>query len=139
MILLVRAQSRTFQQKNPFQKKFFFKFRLITSLQKRNNYVECVLDYARTGLSLSPMKKLTPIFGWIGFSIGIITATAAPLPGWGTPIAFFCMLPGFILCSIYILFSTRFQLETKWINPGYIGMLLNSTPLLMLLYFQISK
>ncbi|MCX6312431.1 MAG: hypothetical protein NT084_12440 [Bacteroidetes bacterium] len=85
------------------------------------------------------MKKLTPILGWLGFLIGIVTAIAAPLPGWGTPIAFICMLPGFLLSSIYILFSTRYQLETKWINPGYVGMLLNSTPLIMLLYFQLSK
>lgn len=85
------------------------------------------------------MKKLTPIFGWIGFAIGIVVAVAAPLPGWGTPIAFIGMLPGFLLSSIYILFSTRYEIQAKWINPGYVGMLLNSTPLLMLIYFQITK
>jgi hypothetical protein len=85
------------------------------------------------------MKKFTLIFGWLGFSLGIVTAVAAPLPGWGTPIAFICMLPGFLLCSVYILFSTRYEITSRWINPGYVGMLLNSTPLLFLLYFQLTK
>jgi len=85
------------------------------------------------------MQKLTPLFGWIGIALGIVTAIAAPLPGWGTPIAFFCMLPGFLFSSVYVLFSTRYQIKPKWINPGYVGMLLNSTPLIMLFYFQFTK
>jgi hypothetical protein len=50
------------------------------------------------------------------------------------------MLPGFICSSLYVLFSTRYQMPTpKWINPGMIGMLLNSTPLIMFIYFQVTK
>jgi hypothetical protein len=85
------------------------------------------------------MQKLTPIVGWIGFALGIVAAIAAPLPGWGTPVSFMCMLPGFLCCSVYILYSTRYQIPTKWINPGYVGMLLNSAPLLLLFYFQVLK
>jgi hypothetical protein len=85
------------------------------------------------------MKKLTPILGWIGFALGLVVAISAPLPGAGAIIALFCMLPGFLLSSVYVLFSTRYQLQTKYINPGFFGMILNSTPLVMFLYFQLSK
>jgi hypothetical protein len=86
------------------------------------------------------MKKITPTIGWIGLALGIIVAVSAPLPGYGIFIALFGMLPGFICSSIYVLFSTRYQLpHPKWINPGLVGMLLNSTPLIMFIYFSISK
>jgi hypothetical protein len=85
------------------------------------------------------MQKLTSVFGWLGLAIGIVVAVAAPLPGWGTPIAFICMLPGFLFSSLFVLYSTKYQIKTKWVNPGYVGMLLNSTPLLLLFYFQFIK
>ncbi len=85
------------------------------------------------------MQKLTPVFGWIGLIIGLVVSVAAQLPGWGTPVAFLCMLPGFLCASTYVLYSSRYQIVSKWINLGYVGLLLNSTPIIMLLYFQFTK
>ena len=82
------------------------------------------------------MEKITPTLGWIGLSIGLIVAiTAFPFP----TIAFFGMLPGFLFSSAYVFFSTRFQLQTKGFNPGVVGMLLNSTPFALVLYYQLTK
>jgi hypothetical protein len=83
----------------------------------------------------SYMKKYTPLFGWIGLSIGVVVAiTSFVLP----QVAFFGMLPGFLFSSVYVFFSTRFQVQSKF-NPGVIGMLLNSTPFAILLYMQMTK
>ena len=48
---------------------------------------------------------------------------------------FICMGIGFLFCSLYIMFRTKYELKTKWINPGYTGILLNSTPILIALYY----
>jgi hypothetical protein len=85
------------------------------------------------------MEKITPILGWIGFGFGILTSIAAFLPHWGAPVAFICMLPGFLFSSVYVLLSTKYQIISKGINPGYMGMLLNSTPLILIAYFQLTK
>jgi hypothetical protein len=85
------------------------------------------------------MKKFTPTLGWIGLTIGILVAITSFLPGSVAKIAFFGMLPGFLCSSAYVLFSTRFQLQSKGFNPGIIGMLLNSTPFAIILYMQLTK
>ncbi|MBI3511502.1 MAG: hypothetical protein HY064_12640 [Bacteroidetes bacterium] len=85
------------------------------------------------------MKKFTLFLGWIGLIFGITTAVCAPLPGWGTPIAFFSMLPGFLCSSLYVLFSSRDEVNTGWFNPGYWGMFLSSTPLILLIYFKFLR
>ncbi|CAN5218871.1 hypothetical protein BH09BAC5_BH09BAC5_29850 [soil metagenome] len=85
------------------------------------------------------MQKITPTLGWIGFTLGIIVMIASLLPGYAPYVAVFAMLPGFLLSSIYVLFSTKYQLKSKYINPGFMGMILNSTPLVMFVYFQMSK
>ncbi len=85
------------------------------------------------------MRKITPTLGWIGFSLGIVVMAASLMPGRGPYIAVFAMLPGFLLSSVYVLFSTKYQLKTKYINPGFMGMILNSTPLAMFVYFNMSK
>lgn len=84
------------------------------------------------------MRKYTPIFGWIGLSIGLIVAITSFLPGSIARVAFFAMLPGFLFSSAYVFFATRYQLQTKF-NPGIIGMLLNSTPFAIILYMQLTK
>jgi hypothetical protein len=85
------------------------------------------------------MKKITPLLGWIGLSIGILVAITSFLPGNFAKIAFIGMLPGFLCSSAYVLFSTRYQLQQKGFNPGITGMLLNSTPFAIILYMQLTK
>ena len=89
------------------------------------------------------MKKITPVLGWIGLSIGAVVAITSLIsitsPGKYAMIAFFGMLPGFLSSSAYVLFSTRYQLQQKGFNPGIIGMLLNSTPFAIFIYMQLTK
>ncbi|CAN5784720.1 hypothetical protein BH11BAC7_BH11BAC7_17690 [soil metagenome] len=84
------------------------------------------------------MKKITPVLGWIGLSIGLIVAVTSFLPGSIARIAFFGMLPGFLCSSAYVLFSTRYEIQSKF-NPGVLGMILNSTPFAIILYLQMTK
>ena len=85
------------------------------------------------------MKNFTPVIGWIGLVFGVVTAICTPLPGWGQVIALGTMLLGFLFSSVYILLSSRYQLEHKWFNPGYVGMFLSSAPLIMIVYFMLTK
>ncbi|HEU4719419.1 MAG TPA: hypothetical protein VFU15_16355 [Bacteroidia bacterium] len=85
------------------------------------------------------MEKIVRVLGWAGFACGAITAVFATMPGrWGL-IAMFIMLPGFLLSSAYVLLSTRYRIESKFFNPGYAGMILSSVPLMLIIYFMLTK
>lgn len=85
------------------------------------------------------LQKITPYLGWAGFFIGLATAAFALLPGAYQFYAVFTMLPGFLLSSFYVLMSTRYKITSRFFNPGYLGMALNSIPLILILYFTLSK
>lgn len=85
------------------------------------------------------LEKITPYIGWAGFVTGLITASFALLPGSYQFYAIFTMFPGFLLSSFYILMSTRYRIVNRLFNPGYIGMALNSIPLILIVYFSLSK
>lgn len=85
------------------------------------------------------LQKLTPYFGWSGFIIGLFTASFAMLPGNYPLYAIFTMLPGFLLASAHVMLSTRYKIVSRPFNPGYLGMALNSVPLILILYFTLSK
>lgn len=55
------------------------------------------------------------------------------------PIGMISALVGFILSSIYVGLVTRHDVKVGFFNPGYIGLLLSSTPLLLTLYFMITR
>lgn len=84
------------------------------------------------------MQKYVPLLGWGGLFFGVLTAIFA----WPSLsllfFALFTMFPGFLLSSLYIMFSTRYEMETPRVNPGYLGLLLNSAPLIMFLIFILS-
>lgn len=84
------------------------------------------------------MLRITPLLGWIGFLFGMITAITAPMYGYAK-VTFLCMVPGFLLSSLYIMFSSKLQLKSRWINPGYMGVLLSSAPILIALYYYLFK
>lgn len=77
--------------------------------------------------------------GWAGACLGVLTAIFA----WPTLsllyFALFTMFPGFLLSSLYIMFTTRLEMETPKINPGYLGLLLNSAPILMFIFFFLTN
>ena len=85
------------------------------------------------------LEKLTPYFGWSGFFVGLLTAVLAMLPGNFPLYAVFTMLPGFLLSSAYVMLSTRYKIVSRPFNPGYLGMALNSVPLILILYFTLTK
>ena len=85
------------------------------------------------------MEKITRVLGWTGLIIGVIVMITAMGPGRWPFIGFIGMLPGFLFSSAYVLLSTKYQIQSKWINPGYAGMLLSSTPLILIIYFQFIK
>ncbi|HTF04756.1 MAG TPA: hypothetical protein VK826_12060 [Bacteroidia bacterium] len=84
------------------------------------------------------MKKYIPLFGWAGLIFGITTAISSFLPGYGFFIAMTSALPGFLTSSLYVLLSSRYEVKAPRINPGYIGMALSSTPIIIFIIFAIS-
>lgn len=84
------------------------------------------------------MLKYLPLIGWGGLVFGIITAIFAFMPGSLVFISIFSMLPGFLLSSLYVMMSTRNDITTPKFNPGYIGMLLSSIPLILIIYFFVT-
>lgn len=85
------------------------------------------------------MPKYIPLLGWIGLLCGVVAAVSAFLPGWGVFISMVAMLPGFLISSLYVMMSTRHELKMPKINPGYIGMVLSSTPLVLFIFFFITS
>lgn len=74
--------------------------------------------------------------GWMGVLCGLICVSGFFIPGFtGLKVSMIAMLPGFLCSSLYIMYTTKYEIETPKINPGYIGLLLNSAPVLVLLYF----
>lgn len=85
------------------------------------------------------MEKYIPMMGWFGLLFGVITAVASFLPGYGAFIGMGCMLPGFLFSSGYILLMSRYELTPPKFHPGYFGLLLSSTPLMLFIYFYLSQ
>jgi hypothetical protein len=84
------------------------------------------------------IQKLTPFIGWAGFICGALTAYFAANP-YRAGTTFALMIPGMLLSSLHIMFSSRYRLQNKWIHPGYLGVLLSSAPLLLAIYFSLTK
>jgi len=77
--------------------------------------------------------------GWAGAFFGALTAIFA-WPSFSLLFfALFTMFPGFLLSSLYIMFTTRYEMDTPKVNPGYVGLLLNSAPLFMFLFFFLTS
>lgn len=81
------------------------------------------------------MQKYITLLGWFGLAFGIITAVASFLPGYGAFIGMGCMFPGFLFSSLYVLLLSKYEIVAPKFNPGYIGLLLSSTPILLFIYF----
>ncbi|MES2397239.1 MAG: hypothetical protein V4549_14615 [Bacteroidota bacterium] len=80
------------------------------------------------------MEKRFKILGNVSIALGIITALLCISPITGAPI--FSLPIGFIgmICScIYIFIDTQKGINTKKFTPGIIGLLLSSSPVLLIL------
>ncbi len=86
------------------------------------------------------MVKYVPFFGYAGVICGLICAIGIFLPDvTGLTISMIAMLPGFLFSSLYIMLTTRFEIETPKINPGYVGLLFSSVPLLLFIFFFLTS
>lgn len=81
------------------------------------------------------MKNLK-LIGTLSLVVGGITAVLAFI---FPPLSMMTAIAGFILSSIYISILTRHNEEVKLLNPGYISLLLSSTPLLLFLIGPMLK
>lgn len=81
------------------------------------------------------MLQYYRFFGGAGVVCGLICAAGLLLPGMtGVTVSVIAMLPGFLFSSLYIMLTTRHELETPKINPGYLGLLLSSAPVLVIIF-----
>lgn len=86
------------------------------------------------------MVKYVSFFGWAGIACGLICIAGIFLPDvTGLKVSLIAMLPGFLFSSLYIMLTTKHELDTPKINPGYVGLLLNSTPILLFIFFILSS
>ena len=85
------------------------------------------------------MLKYYRFFGIAGVALGLVCAVGIFLPDiTGLRISMLAMLPGFLFSSLYIMLTTRHEIPTPKINPGYVGLLLSSVPLILFIYFAIT-
>jgi hypothetical protein len=82
------------------------------------------------------MQKYIPHFGWAGIIFGTFAAvTAWPLlPAGALVLSILFMFIGFLFSSLYVRLAATHEIKTK-INPGYVGMILSSAPVIMFIVF----
>lgn len=85
------------------------------------------------------MRNYVPLLGWFGLLFGLITAIASFLPGYGAFVGMGSMFPGFLFSSVYILLMGRYEITPPKFNPGYYGILLSSTPIILFIYFYATQ
>ncbi len=82
------------------------------------------------------MDKKLKILGIIAITLGVIAALLVILP-----YGLFLSLPagflGMITSTSYVYFDTKYQINSKKITPGVIGILLSSIPIIVILVIII--
>lgn len=85
------------------------------------------------------MLKFVPAMGWGGVIFGLATTILA----WPTlsylEVAFITMIPGFLLSTLYVMYTTKYEIETPRFHPGYFGLLFSSAPVLFFLFYILSS
>ncbi|MCU0435863.1 MAG: hypothetical protein MUC87_20560 [Bacteroidia bacterium] len=77
--------------------------------------------------------------GWVVLAFSALTAVFSTLSGVFQFIAMPMMLMGMGLSTIYLMLSTRHRVVHGYVHPGYIGLLLSSVPLLLILFFKFIR
>lgn len=83
------------------------------------------------------MPRYIRPLGWFALLFGAATAIFSALPGIFGFLSLPMMLMGLGLSTLYLMLSTRHRIEHGYIHPGYVGMLLSSVPLLLLIWFKL--
>jgi hypothetical protein len=85
------------------------------------------------------MLKYYRHLGWAGIVFGSICTIGLFIPGLnGLKVSFVAMLFGFLCSSLYIMLTTKHEIETPKINPGYVGLLLSSAPIILFILSVLS-
>lgn len=83
--------------------------------------------------------KYAKYLGIASIAVGVLTVIFSFAGFFFLPFALFSAIAGFILSSLYISVATRNNLTHAVVNPAYIGLLLNSTPLILFLIGPLLK
>jgi hypothetical protein len=84
------------------------------------------------------MTKTLRIIGTLAIIFGLIASIFAFVNLYWPAIAVISGFLGFLMSSIYIFINARHQVNTSTFNPGLVGMLLSSVPVIFFFILVLS-
>lgn len=85
------------------------------------------------------MIKTLRVTGVLSIIFGLIASIFAFIPLYWPMIAVISGFLGFLASSIYVMLNSRYQANTSTFNPGLIGMLLSSVPIIFFFFLVFFK
>jgi hypothetical protein len=82
------------------------------------------------------MQKQIKILGIASLTLGVLSAIIWMLP-YGLMLALPIGFLGMIISTIYVYMDTKYEINTKKITPGIIGIILCSIPIIIVLIIII--
>lgn len=82
------------------------------------------------------MQKQIKLLGIASLTLGVISAIIWMLP-YGLMLALPIGFLGMVVSTIYVYIDTKYELTTKKITPGIIGIILSSIPIIIVLIIII--
>lgn len=79
------------------------------------------------------MQQRLKTLGTLGIGFGVLAAILVFIPPYG----FFLALPlgflGMLISTAYVYFDSKYQVNTKKLTPGIIGIFLSSIPIVLVM------
>lgn len=85
------------------------------------------------------MIKTTRAVGIVAITFGLIASIFAFIHIMWPMIAVVAGFLGFLFSSVYIFLNARYSVNTKTFNPGTIGLLLSSVPVIFFIIIVLSS
>ncbi len=82
------------------------------------------------------MQKQIKLLGIASLTLGVLSAIIWMLP-YGLMLALPIGFLGMVVSTIYVYIDTKYELTTKKITPGIIGIILSSIPIIIVLIIII--
>lgn len=82
------------------------------------------------------MQKQIKLLGIASLTLGVLSAIIWMLP-YGLMLALPIGFLGIVVSTIYVYIDTKYELTTKKITPGIIGIILSSIPIIIVLIIII--
>ena len=82
------------------------------------------------------MQKQIKILGIASITLGVLSAIIWMLP-YGLMLALPIGFLGMVISTIYVYMDTKYEINTKKITPGIIGIILSSIPIIIVLIIII--